>query len=387
MQKFCGILATNPPQSGEVKDDQIMDRYYSRMRQIYSEQSHTFKRDVPKDFSKCMKAYLFLSSHPKFDVEIPVDPSQKRPSKNPNSIQAEADDFTAANVENEDSQPDQSFVIHPQSRSRPIGRESAKRADAVKFIVDEVSKRATDNLKLPTVGTEAIMGVLQKTLNQANEHMSSIAHQQATMANHQVMMSAPVDIREKYFGEIYSTIQLETANRRMQEEVRQLELVAKKKELEALISRSNKSRRSEDLSVEEGIEGDDVSEKEEEANGENNLNNQSRWVQLAMGKTEVQASELLHCPKGTEFACVHNRDSNDFMNESKFQRFILKRTNSKDPPRWDLLHETATVVIDHIVEDEDQGPSKEWGPYGWYRHPTKEQIKQACIGKSVRDSV
>ena len=86
------------------------------------------------------------------------------------------------------------------------------------------------------------MGVLQKTLNQANEHMSSIAHQQATMANHQVMMSAPVDIREKYFGEIYSTIQLETANRRMQEEVRQLELVAKKKELEALISRSNKSR-------------------------------------------------------------------------------------------------------------------------------------------------
>jgi hypothetical protein len=47
VQKFCGILSTNPPKSGELKDDQIMDRYFSRMRQIYAEQAHTFKQDVP----------------------------------------------------------------------------------------------------------------------------------------------------------------------------------------------------------------------------------------------------------------------------------------------------------------------------------------------------
>jgi hypothetical protein len=181
---------------------------------------------------------MFLSNHPKFDVEIPLNPSQKRPSKNPNSIQAETDDFTAA-VEIEDLQPDNSFVIHPQRSSRPAGRELAKRADAVKYIVNEVSKRATDNLKSPSLDTDAMMGVLQKTLTQANEHMSSIATQQATMANHQVMMSAPVEIRERYFGDIYATIQLETANRRMQEEVRQLELAAKKKELEAMLSGNN----------------------------------------------------------------------------------------------------------------------------------------------------
>jgi hypothetical protein len=61
---------------------------------------------------------MFLSNHPKFNVEIPLNPSQKTPLKNPNSIQAEVDDFTAA-VEIEDLQPDNSFVIHPQRSSRP----------------------------------------------------------------------------------------------------------------------------------------------------------------------------------------------------------------------------------------------------------------------------
>jgi hypothetical protein len=44
------------------------------------------------------------------------------------------------------------------------------------------------------------------------------------------------------------------------------------------------------------------------------------------------------------------------MNIDKFKRFILKRTNSVDPPCWDLLDKTNSQVIDHIVEDEDQGP-------------------------------
>lgn len=116
---------------------------------------------------------------------------------------------------------------------------------------------------------------------------------------------------------------------------------------------------------------------------EDSIDYQSRWVQLARGGKVIEASDLLASSRGAEFACVHNRDSQDFMNESKFERFILKRTNSNNPPRWDLLNETATTVMDHIVEDEDQGPSKEWGPYSWYRPPTEYHVKLACSGKTI----
>jgi hypothetical protein len=39
-----------------------------------------------------------------------------------------------------------------------------------------------------------------------------------------------------------------------------------------------------------------------------------------------------------------------------------------------MLDETGTSIVQHIVEDEDQGPSKEWGLYGWYYRPTQEHI-------------
>jgi hypothetical protein len=84
---------------------------------------------------------------------------------------------------------------------------------------------------------------------------------------------------------------------------------------------------------------------------------------------------------------MHNRDSTDFMNMDKFERFILKRTNNVNPPHWDLLDEMSSKVIEHIVEDKDQGPSKEWGPFGWYHHPTEEQIQKACGGKLIKLSV
>ncbi len=54
------------------------------------------------------------------------------------------------------------------------------------------------------------------------------------------------------------------------------------------------------------------------------------------------------------------------MNESKFEQFILKRTNNDVPFSWDLLHETCRQVVIEIVEDEDQSPLKEWGQFGWY---------------------
>jgi len=81
----------------------------------------------------------------------------------------------------------------------------------------------------------------------------------------------------------------------------------------------------------------------------------------------------------------HNRDSSDFMNKDKFLQYILRKTKSTEPYEWDLLDETGSNIIEHVVEDEDQGSStsKEWGPYGWYRHPTTEDISKASEGKTV----
>ena len=87
--------------------------------------------------------------------------------------------------------------------------------------------------------------------------------------------------------------------------------------------------------------------------------NQSRWIKLAMDQTALKSHNLSQCAKGHEFADLHNQASADFMNQYKFQCFILKQSNDKDPPQWELLDEMGLQVIEHVVEDEDQGPFKE----------------------------
>ena len=73
------------------------------------------------------------------------------------------------------------------------------------------------------------------------------------------------------------------------------------------------------------------------------------------------------------------------MNESKYEHFILKRTNKNIPYTWNLLDEAGKQVVVEIVEAEDQGPSKEWGQFGWYRFPSNEQIERATQGKTHWD--
>ena len=84
---------------------------------------------------------------------------------------------------------------------------------------------------------------------------------------------------------------------------------------------------------------------------------------------KVMPQDLANSVFGDEFACVHNQDSSNFMNESKVERLILQFSNNDVPMSWDLLDETGSHIVEEAVEDEDQGPSKEWGPYRWYRHP------------------
>ena len=105
------------------------------------------------------------------------------------------------------------------------------------------------------------------------------------------------------------------------------------------------------------------------------------WVELVCNG-EVNAADLLKSCYSNEFACLHNRDSTDFMNESKFERFILKCTNNDVLFSVDLLDETGRKIVEQIVEDEDQGPQKEWGQYGWYQFPSWEQIECSMQGKT-----
>ena len=68
----------------------------------------------------------------------------------------------------------------------------------------------------------------------------------------------------------------------------------------------------------------------------------------------------------------------------------MRKTKSSIPYEWDLLDETGRSIVEHIVVDEDQGPSKEWGPHGWYCHPLPSDIAKAALfaakGKSVQST-
>jgi hypothetical protein len=97
----------------------------------------------------------------------------------------------------------------------------------------------------------------------------------------------------------------------------------------------------------------------------------------------VEPHHLSNAEEGAEFARVHNPDCSDFMNQEKFQRHILRKTKATNPVEWDLLDETGITVVEHIVEDKDQGPTKEWGPYGGYRHPLPSDVAKANVGKTV----
>ena len=159
------------------------------------------------------------------------------------------------------------------------------------------------------------------------------------MANHQVMMSAPPEVRNVYFDKIYKTINLETTNRRMEQEVRQLELLARKRQLEKVkVDENDKDNVDQQAGVSDTNNEDRPDNK---ATMFGDFTDQSRWVQLVVGRKPVKAADLAASSKGSVFACVHNRDNNDFMNLDKFERFILKRTNNVNPPCWDLLEENG----------------------------------------------
>lgn len=79
-------------------------------------------------------------------------------------------------------------------------------------------------------------------------------------------------------------------------------------------------------------------------------------------KREAIAPYLSNSVNRDESACIHNQDNPDFMNKSKSERYMLRCTSDVVSMSWDLSDESGSRVVEQIVEDNDQGPSKEWGP-------------------------
>ena len=92
----------------------------------------------------------------------------------------------------------------------------------------------------------------------------------------------------------------------------------------------------------------------------NSFENQSKWLQWPGTGLVVEPHHLCNAETGAEFACIHICDSSYFMNKEKFLWYMLRKTKSTEPYEWALLDETGSNIIEHVVEDEDQGPSKEW---------------------------
>ena len=94
----------------------------------------------------------------------------------------------------------------------------------------------------------------------------------------------------------------------------------------------------------------------------NCVESKSCWLEILEECPNVITDRVLADAEiGKQLACCHNHDSHDFINQSKFERFILKKTYVNAPFKWDLMDENATRILESIIETEDEGPSKEWG--------------------------
>ena len=78
------------------------------------------------------EAFHFLSVHPKFEVEIPINRS-KLPSKNPHSLIASCNEVLVSDdvVTTEEPAQNYLFVICPSKKTRSTEREAVKQSDSV----------------------------------------------------------------------------------------------------------------------------------------------------------------------------------------------------------------------------------------------------------------
>jgi hypothetical protein len=100
--------------------------------------------------------------HPKFEVEIPTD-GNKPPCKNPHSVMTCLSELPGPEDINrmEGTAQNNSFVIHPAKKTRPIGREATKQSDAVKYVINKVVEK-TNQLLLRQIPFHLQFGKLSR---------------------------------------------------------------------------------------------------------------------------------------------------------------------------------------------------------------------------------
>ena len=203
VSKFTGICSTHPPSSGEVRDDQKMDRYYKNMRKLYYDRSENSK-DLPRKFDELMSAYNFLKEHPKFAILFPPEGKPKSAKKTPKAaLQA------------------------PERTARPPGRNSAKASKQVQHIVSEVVKEVDESNNSQSVSgsSEMYMEMLANLISQGNETMQAIQ-------KNQIMAMAPSPQKKKFFNDLITANVLEARNKKQRLELDQQKLQIEQQELD-----------------------------------------------------------------------------------------------------------------------------------------------------------
>ena len=111
-----------------------------------------------------MKAYHFLSKHPKFDANFPRGGSMP-PPKNPNSIRK--NNFPAledtVNVDDPNS-----FVMHLTRSERPASWEHSKHVDAINFIIEKLMQQPAPQANFTTL-VETMWSKIEKGLDTTNK--------------------------------------------------------------------------------------------------------------------------------------------------------------------------------------------------------------------------
>jgi hypothetical protein len=160
---------------------------------------------LPRRFNPFMKSYLFLREHPKFETAFPVDKPPPSVRKTTKSLQA------------------------PTRSKRPQGRDAAKQANTVDFVVHKVSEAVTKSIA--SSGPQDSSNhweVIKKGMDDSNRIMEAMLRQQVQASEHQVMVAAPRPIKKKYFADIAATNQLEAEKKRLKVELEHAELLIAK---------------------------------------------------------------------------------------------------------------------------------------------------------------
>jgi hypothetical protein len=173
--RFAGIIATNPPKTGEQFDDDDLTSYYARLR---NEVWPLRAGNLPKKIDQYMKAFHYLKDQPKFaQVYDPPHSSKEKTCDN----------------------------VTVKSKPRPIGRGSAKKQKAMEVIVDSLKNSITVQPPASLQRNPALEKLssditdLKEGLNKANETMDSLV-------KHQIMTMALSPIKKQYFKDVFVNI-------------------------------------------------------------------------------------------------------------------------------------------------------------------------------------